>query len=197
MDTLSSHYSGAMNPGAMIEWAYKEAVRLKELFETNKNRGFPVLVYSGMSGINHAAYLSRSLFELGIEFGQICVRKENEETHGRDVEHSSNIEQHKHLLFIFVDDFIGRGVTLKRTIRKAITSYNNFHTQRWAILSLEHYCSYYNEKLMKQNKTSFISLLRIQKTLIHEPVNTDSCPCDGCKEDAKFKKLILRKMPKM
>ena len=150
-----------------------------------------------MSGINHAAYLSRSLFELDVEFGQICVRKEGEKVHGRDVERSSNTEQRKHLLLIFVDDFIGAGTTLKRTIRKVMNSRYGFHTQRWVILSLEHYHSYFNDKLMKQNITSFISLLRIQKTLIHEPVNTDSCPCDGCKEDAKFKKLILRKMPKM
>ena len=86
-NTLGTHYSIAMNPKAMHRWANTEAKKLKALLASS-NLEFPVLIYTGMSGINHAAYLSMSLTRHKVDFGQIYVRKDTEISHGCPLEYT-------------------------------------------------------------------------------------------------------------
>lgn len=75
----SSHYSCGLNPSYMKAWASKKAAQIKKLISTKTNKEYlPVLLYSGMSGINHATYLASALTDLSVNFGQVYVRKKNE-----------------------------------------------------------------------------------------------------------------------
>ena len=117
----STHYSMAMLPKVMMKWARTEAKKIKCLLDKKQNLGFPVLIYSGMSGINHAAYLSAALTRQKVSFGQIYVRKETEKSHGRPIEYTHNLNNAGDHFFIFVDDFISGGATLKNTVLKAMS----------------------------------------------------------------------------
>jgi len=117
---IGTHYSYAMNPRVMTEWANETADRIKCLLNNIKEH--PILIYSGMSGINHAAYLSRSLYERDVNFDQFYLRKneERKETHGNAEELSSfHIHCEYGVIYIFVDDFIDRGNTFKRVLKAA------------------------------------------------------------------------------
>lgn len=122
MDTKSSHYSLALNPRAIRAWAKREAVFLEKAINKNFPGCRPVLVYSGMSGISHASCLAYALLNLGIECKQIYVRKKNEESHGNRIETSNFNRNHKYVL-VFVDDFIGGGITLNHCIGGAKKKY--------------------------------------------------------------------------
>ena len=111
MSNRSSHYSNCFDIDLMLERSKEHA---KDLVEVPLNDYHIILVYSGMSGVNHATYLAIALNELHIPFSQIYVRKEHEKAHGRDIEYS-DIEfkvTSKRRLFVFVDDFIDSGKTL-------------------------------------------------------------------------------------
>ncbi len=113
---VSSHYSRALEPEKMHSWAEAVAPKLINLLRSKRSHTFPVLVYTGMSGISHAAHLSGELCQYeDFEFGQIYVRKEGEVSHGLECEwHLARTE--KPLCLVFVDDFVGAGATLKRVL---------------------------------------------------------------------------------
>ena len=121
--TLSSHYSFAMKPKQMRQWSNKQAIHLCEVLrQRNTKNTFPVLVYTGMSGVSHAAYLSAALNRRGLEFGQIYVRKEGERSHTtrNGYEISDNAESNeKDITLVFIDDFVCSGKTLKTCVKAA------------------------------------------------------------------------------
>ena len=125
-NTKSSHYSYALNPEYMILWSKKMAKTIQTLIKSNKGLGYPVLCYSGMSGINHVAYLSMALTTLKVKFGQMYVRKDGEYAHGMNIEQTSFMHRKRKILLIFVDDFISSGKTLKQTVRKVWQSVSNY-----------------------------------------------------------------------
>lgn len=107
----STHYSNCFD----VELMLKRSKQFAETLEEISLGGYHIiLIYSGMSGINHATYLSIALHERLVPFSQIYVRKENEKAHGRAIEYS-DIDfkvTSKRRLFVFVDDFIDSGKTL-------------------------------------------------------------------------------------
>ena len=100
-----THYSLAQNTKMLKVWAARMSLSVLD-------RGIyqPVLVYSGMSGIAAATALSIALDNIGVQFGMIYVRKENEKSHGHVTEYEIP-EGFDSCTYIFVDDFICEGDT--------------------------------------------------------------------------------------
>lgn len=100
-----THYSLAQNTKKMKLWATGMSLSIFDKEVEN-----PVLVYSGMSGVAAATALSIALDNIGVEFGMIYVRKENEESHGEKIEYEIP-DRFNSRTYIFVDDFIASGET--------------------------------------------------------------------------------------
>lgn len=116
---VSTHYSRALEPNYMYDWAVEAAPKLINAVRRSFPDHFPVLVYTGMSGISHAAYLACELHQYeDFPFGQMYVRKAGEQSHGSRVEAQLPYTDQP-LLLIFVDDFIDSGETMAVTFRRA------------------------------------------------------------------------------
>jgi adenine/guanine phosphoribosyltransferase-like PRPP-binding protein len=108
-----THYSFGQRPELMHEWA-RDTAKLVRKFARSKKTKSVVLCYTGMSGISHAVALSLALYRLPkskLEVGMVYVRKDNETSHGREVEVSEGITEND--VFIFVDDFVASGSTYR------------------------------------------------------------------------------------
>ena len=163
----SSHYSAALNPEIMIAWAKFEAIEIRKALKIAKRieKGtIPILVYRGMSGINHAAYLSAALFQTKVKFEQIYVRKEQESAHGYKTEVSVRCQTHPCFL-VFVDDFICSGTTLKETLKEVLIKTYFFHNvgPSLVFLSLFREANEWESGIKRKSKTG---LERIQKFLV-------------------------------
>jgi len=138
-----SHYSFGQKPYKLVEWSLLMANEIKKTFDDGKV--FPVLIYSGMSGISLCTAVANSFYSLYEEnLYMAYVRKEGERSHGsiieweylhRDLPFSNVDENGKPMTFfclpkdikigcrlpiclIFVDDFVSSGETLMRCVRK-------------------------------------------------------------------------------
>jgi orotate phosphoribosyltransferase len=118
-DTRSSHYSQSFNTALMKQWARASAVNINKV----KNIEFPkhriVLVYTGMSGVSHAMFLSAALHRNGVRAEHLYVRKGHEKSHGSStLEYSMFEDYNKHqYVLVFVDDFTSTGATRKRCLK--------------------------------------------------------------------------------
>jgi uracil phosphoribosyltransferase len=108
-----AHYGESMDPHHMMTWA----ARVAEHFE-EKHRVIPILVYRGMSGIATATHLSVALENRDINHGMIYVRKDEERSHGSDIERRNLPAADDKYIFVFCDDFVCGGDTLRQTMRK-------------------------------------------------------------------------------
>jgi hypothetical protein len=106
-----------MQIGLLREWASKMAHNIVQEFGENgkyKN-GFPIFVYSGMSGIATATAVSLNLPK-DFKFGMMYIRKEHEESHGREVERAACRQTEGTPVIVFCDDFICEGGTLSHVL---------------------------------------------------------------------------------
>ena len=157
--TLSTHYSQAMNPAYMRNWAEIEGTELITYMDSlpYKDRYYPVLFYRGMSGVSHASWLSA--FLLGkLEHGQLYIRKKKEVSNGVDVEQSLSIHSHTNIVLVFVDDFICSGDTLMTCLKK-IKFHCDFIKQDKIYLALEKRMNY----TIKNKITSLEELTKLCK----------------------------------
>lgn len=123
-ETGGTHYSQSFTPGKMKIWArLTTSLIRKEINKKFKDHKI-ILIYSGMSGVSHAMYLSSMLDSRHIEHEHIYIRKENESSHGMKIEFSNfkNHEEQTYIL-VFVDDFISEGITRNRCINKLLSSW--------------------------------------------------------------------------
>lgn len=107
------HYSFGQSPELMDNWARAAAKMVRSHMRKRKSDRV-VLCYTGMSGISHAVALSLALHRLKttLNVGMVYVRKDHEDSHGRKVEVSTDLEPTD--TFIFVDDFIAAGNTFRK-----------------------------------------------------------------------------------
>lgn len=120
----NSHYSRAQQPGPLMKWSLDAAQELVLMFSAGEYKDFyPVLVYTGMSGIATATALSLAIGDERLRFGMMYVRKEGEKSHGTGVE-TCNVETNLPIKFIFCDDFISNGDTCIRVFEKLMSRFN-------------------------------------------------------------------------
>ena len=120
-----THYSKSMSPKYMSVWGKSAAVELERCMMADA--GFrPVLVYRGMSGIAAAtAIISNLEAEFCDRVGMIYVRKDHEDSHGRDdIEVGNPDTLQNNPTFVVCDDFIDSGYTIL-TILKTISGILN------------------------------------------------------------------------
>ena len=119
-----THYGASMTPEVLYPWAKKMARSIVRKILANPKGEFilPVLVYRGMSGTTTATAIMAFIPEKHRpNVGMVYVRKENETSHGCDVEHTYNVtERNKTPVFIFCDDFIDAGATLVAVVHALI-----------------------------------------------------------------------------
>jgi orotate phosphoribosyltransferase len=124
-DTKSTHYSQAFNPEIMKTWAKKALPLIKTAMALKFPGHIPVLLYSGMSGVAHAMYLSNLMHSRRFKHEHIYIRKKREKSHGRPVEYSAfkcdDFKKQKYVL-VFVDDFISTGSTVNYCLSRVISS---------------------------------------------------------------------------
>jgi hypothetical protein len=126
---MGTHYSNVQN--AMIlqkrstEWA-------KHLIELQSEEGFyPVLVYTGMSGVGYATGLFLELYRQApdLNVGMCYVRKEDEDSHGGNIEFNLHRDENgrhlKNRKYIFVDDFICTGESYGYAMAKTYKRFNH------------------------------------------------------------------------
>jgi hypothetical protein len=137
-----SHYSFGQKPYKLVEWSLLMANEIKKTF--NDGKLFPVLIYSGMSGISLCTAVANSFYSLYEEnLYMAYVRKDGERSHGSIIEweylHKFSFldvdNDCKPMTFfclpkdiktgcrlpiclIFVDDFVSSGETLMRCVRE-------------------------------------------------------------------------------
>jgi orotate phosphoribosyltransferase-like protein len=112
MNQSSSHYSLGMGSD-LLEYSISCADKLHSLFGDQIDE--TALVYQGMSGISAATgIVMAQLMGYGKKSQQFYVRKNDESSHGDNIEYSSNF--HKAQVFVFVDDFLSSGQTLSRCV---------------------------------------------------------------------------------
>lgn len=125
---MGSHYSSAQNPEILIPQARGWAEWFIEKYK--KSKRFPVIVYTGMSGIASATALSMQIYatDPNFRFGMIYVRKPNEKSHGSRIERQfdKKMDGQKNQ-YIFVDDFICSGASMARCL---VEIYKNWHASR-------------------------------------------------------------------
>jgi len=125
---MGSHYSNVQNPetvGPCAEaWAKHLIKKLKP--KTGEQKKYPVLVYTGMSGIGAATVLMMKLHGLDpdFKFGMMYVRKDHEDSHGTMIEHNTESGDGLKTVYVFVDDFICGGGTYARAMTAV---YKQFH----------------------------------------------------------------------
>jgi hypothetical protein len=123
-----THYSLAMTPDVLSDWANKCAMGVRKIVRRRKVR--PVFCYAGMSGVAHATALSMAYQRrYGAEFGMIYVRKPNEKTHGQDIEHSLSPVRNHTAMLVFVDDLVDGGNTRDRVLKEAfpVSTYKSMY----------------------------------------------------------------------
>lgn len=120
---MGTHYSTCFNVQAMMRWAKDVADEIKNY--SQEHDLYPILVYSGMSGISHATYLATYL---KTNFTHVYIRKNEEKSHGKQVEHNideyffySNSQYDKfnkdNCFIVFVDDFVSKFNTFNHCIK--------------------------------------------------------------------------------
>lgn len=111
-----THYSLAFKHDALERWAADAAAKLFVLIGDR----VPVFCYSGYSGITHGQALARAWRKKHADFGEAYVRKEDEKSHGREVEwgFSTDDAQDAHHVVVFVDDFVSSGRTRQWAIHQ-------------------------------------------------------------------------------
>jgi len=101
----------------MVSWSNRSA---DSIINVAQDRDI-ILIYSGMSGVNHAAYITSAIFT---KYGKVChqayIRKNNEKSHGLPIETDTNITILEHPLLVFVDDFISSGTSMLYCVRSLI-----------------------------------------------------------------------------
>lgn len=125
-DTKSTHYSQAFNPDVMKNWAKTALPLIKAAISLKFPDHIPVLLYSGMSGVSHAMYLSNLMHTRRFKHEHIYIRKKREESHGQPVEYSSfkcdDFKKQKYVL-VFVDDFISTGSTVNFCLSRVFSGH--------------------------------------------------------------------------
>jgi hypothetical protein len=112
-----SHYSKAQKPKLLAEWATIAFDDLGKIERLKDPESYPVLVYTGLSGISAATALSMEMAVRDMKFGMCYVRKPKEECHGSSLEMElidPRDECGTKAIPIFVDDFIASGDTMRR-----------------------------------------------------------------------------------
>ena len=145
---MGTHYSTCFNVQAMMRWAKDVADEIKNY--SKEYDLYPILVYSGMSGISHATYLATYL---KTNFTHVYIRKNEEKSHGEQVEH--NIDEYFFCLnknydkfnkdncfIVFVDDFISKFKTFDYCMKRLseqdwIEDVDNIKIM-FALYSMEH-----------------------------------------------------------
>lgn len=117
---MGSHYSNALDPGLLLEWAEDKAVLLLGLTLATPSSSL-VLCYRGMSGVAHATALSMSLARRDTIVKMVYVRKAEEDSHGNPMEWSDAVYDDDTI--VFVDDFISTGKTYEAVIHGMRTGY--------------------------------------------------------------------------
>lgn len=109
---MGTHYSNVQDARILSHranlWAHSILQKLQ------RRRTFPVIVYSGMSGIGGATALSLAFNQIdpNFKFGMMYVRKDGEGSHGSYIEMQCDENREcKGYNYIFVDDFICTGAT--------------------------------------------------------------------------------------
>lgn len=115
-----SHYSPAFHSD-FPELVGHAATQVVEFFDEWTDDSFPVLCYSGFSGVSVATLLAFFL-KPDIRVEQLYVRKENETSHGLQIEYSSTSLDNG--LPIFVDDFVDEGMTLDYVMRQVLEKFD-------------------------------------------------------------------------
>lgn len=117
---MTTHYSLALSPKELTRWADKASHQLHSLYKANRNstKAQLVLCYTGLSGIGHGTALALTLTKHypKTKINCLYVRKGSERSHGGDIECFSRFDVQDY--FVFVDDFIDAGNTVKRVTRK-------------------------------------------------------------------------------
>lgn len=108
---MSTHYSNAQDGHILMCWARGKANILKKDFDVGQ--GQLVLCYTGMSGVAYATALMLELTTAGVMHKMCYIRKPDEKSHGRPVERSEWMHVDDGDTFVFVDDFIESGATLR------------------------------------------------------------------------------------
>jgi hypothetical protein len=112
---MNKHYSVALRPAALCEWANLIALRLSNHYSRLKTIR-PCFTFRGLSGIGTATGLCFAISQLPkpFSYGMMYVRKPNEISHGDKVHveytNCENISRPS-WEFVFVDDFILSGET--------------------------------------------------------------------------------------
>lgn len=127
---IGTHYGNSMNAPVLYPWAKRMASDIVRKYLRNKKNILPILVYRGMSGVTTATAIMAAIpAKYRTDIGLIYVRKENEESHGTMVEHTTNIDYANigqvEPVIIFCDDFIDSGATMVETMA-AVVNYFNF-----------------------------------------------------------------------
>lgn len=105
---VSSHYSRAFQKEDFYDTVQYLAKNVCDLFDELKV-GYPILCYSGFSGITSATLLAYFI-QQRMRVEQLYVRKPNESSHGSHIEYSTR--RLNGGVLIFVDDFVETGETL-------------------------------------------------------------------------------------
>lgn len=112
-----SHYSCAQKLNKLKRFAEYSAAEIARNIKGKDNYRY-ALVYSGMSGIALATAVSLELLTVyNVYIGMIYVRKQNESSHGDNIETSIDLDT-ENLRLIFIDDFIESGETLVYVLNK-------------------------------------------------------------------------------
>lgn len=125
-ENYTSHYGRSLQPGKLFPWAaaMAESIRAKFFAPDVPERIYPILIYTGMSGVTTATAIMAHFVQehAKARIGMMYIRKENELSHGSRVESSlsDGIFSNEQIpVFIFVDDFVDGGLTAARVISKA------------------------------------------------------------------------------
>jgi hypothetical protein len=123
-----THYSLAFKPEQLSSWAKSLAEDINDL-RKDVNTIYPILVYSGMSGVSAATAISLSLTkEFSCPHGMVYVRKKEEISHGKDIEHSIlSLGIYPKRVWIFVDDFIDGANTINYCFNQCKASFHGIN----------------------------------------------------------------------
>jgi len=113
---ISSHYSRAFQREDFTDTIEYLANKVVDSFEET-GVGYPILCYSGFSGITSATLLAYFI-QKRMRVEQLYVRKKGEQegSHGMLIEYSTTNLQGG--VLVFVDDFLDTGTTLEYVISK-------------------------------------------------------------------------------
>lgn len=125
-----SHYSPAFEKTFSDSVAHA-ARQVAEFFEQPEYLDcYPVLCYTGFSGITIATLLAHHLRD-SIRVEQLYVRKEGEQSHGEAIEYSSMYLEDG--VPVFVDDFFDSGATANHVMKSVLNHFQNHYSNRHLI----------------------------------------------------------------